>query len=378
MKTALTQAARNIFDYFQGKADINQVQLSIEYLHIIEMPAHKNLVLPQVTSQQESAEFDYSALFSSFNASKIIDDWSDVFSTDKSITNEEANLFIKSLFSSIDLDTPFFTYQNIIHYCSRFKGRWTDFHILRPKRKAGWSLHFTLEGSGSYNFIRKEFKSTRGDLVLFSPSAYLDACRSEDNQSWTYFSIMFQPTEDMLELLKWPEISDGIYYLKEKSEDRQELLISILKTIYQQGKSNDRVDVLARAAGIKMMLLQCSKLLEGNRAEIIDSRVLKAMEYVEKRLFKPLTIEEVAKEACLSTSGLSQLFKKYQGVSIMQWREEKRIAEACEKLLTTSDSMSQISFDLGYVSQAYFSRCFSKHMKRSPSEYRKLYSLLSF
>ncbi|MRI32596.1 hypothetical protein EOPP23_06295 [Endozoicomonas sp. OPT23] len=375
METPLIQAAKNIFSYFQGKADINQVRLSIEYLYLLEMASHKNLILPKGKSQQKPVKFDFDALFSSFNVSSLIHKWTPVFSKQNDITGKEANQFIRELFSSIDLDTPFFTYQNIIHYTYRYKDRWTDFHIVRPKQKAGWCLHLTVDGSGHYNFIRKDLKTSRGDMVLFNPSAYLDVCRSEDSEDWTYYSLMFQPTGDMMELLSWPEVADGTYYLKENNEDQLSVLLSILKSVHQQGASHHPVDISARAAGIKMFLLLCSKSVNTRQASLIDSRVQNAIAFMEENLFKPLTIEQIAEKAFLSPSGLAQLFKKSQGVSVMQWREEKRLAEACKRLLTTSDSIAVISNDLGYVSQAYFSRCFNKHMKRSPSEYRKLYSL---
>ncbi len=93
--------------------------------------------------------------------------------------------------------------------------------------------------------------------------------------------------------------------------------------------------------------------------------------YIEDHLFSELTTEKIAEAACLSVSSLTQLFKKRFGISIMQWREEKRMSTACNQLLHTNKKIVQIAEDLGYSNQMYFARCFKKHMKISPTDYRK-------
>ena len=94
-------------------------------------------------------------------------------------------------------------------------------------------------------------------------------------------------------------------------------------------------------------------------------------DYVEANLGAPIDLEALASAACLSRSHLSRTFKKLAGRTLMEYVQERRLAEA-EKLLAGSRlSITEIGERTGFASPAYFAACFRKHCGLSPSEYRK-------
>ncbi|WP_153765775.1 AraC family transcriptional regulator [Endozoicomonas sp. OPT23] len=52
-------------------------------------------------------------------------------------------------------------------------------------------------------------------------------------------------------------------------------------------------------------------------------------------MFEKLSSEKVVSVTCMSVAGINRLFKKHCGVTAIQWREEKRIAHACYRLIHT-------------------------------------------
>jgi two-component system response regulator YesN len=83
-----------------------------------------------------------------------------------------------------------------------------------------------------------------------------------------------------------------------------------------------------------------------------------------------LSLNELAKYANVSPSYLSAMFKKAEGISIIDCITNIRIDNACTLLQTTSLTLKEISQKCGYANQYYFSTAFKKKIGMSPSAYR--------
>ena len=101
--------------------------------------------------------------------------------------------------------------------------------------------------------------------------------------------------------------------------------------------------------------------------------ITKVQDYILKNIHKQLTINEIALYVGISKSYLMKIFKMYQHMTIDSYIAQQRIKEAQGLLTYSSEPIADISDHLGYNSQAYFSRCFSKATGISPSKYRTKY-----
>lgn len=93
--------------------------------------------------------------------------------------------------------------------------------------------------------------------------------------------------------------------------------------------------------------------------------------YMKNNYEKDLTLEEVAKEMCISSYYFSKLFKKKTGVNFIDYLTEIRINAAKVLLRNTNSTIKKISRKVGYNDPNYFSRVFKKHTEQSPSQYKK-------
>ncbi|HBE03444.1 MAG TPA: hypothetical protein DC049_13395, partial [Spirochaetia bacterium] len=75
-----------------------------------------------------------------------------------------------------------------------------------------------------------------------------------------------------------------------------------------------------------------------------------------------------------SYSWLRKLFKKYTGSSPEKFMQRLKIREAKKKLLYSADRIKEISAELGFTDQYYFSRLFRKIEGFSPRQYRHSYA----
>ena len=114
--------------------------------------------------------------------------------------------------------------------------------------------------------------------------------------------------------------------------------------------------------------------LDQNRSSIRkneEQRPLRdAMRYIRTHLSSALTVKKVAEAAFCSDSKLSALFRREVGSSVAVYIDDLIMSEAHNMLLSRDATIAEISEDLGFCDQFYFSRRFKKRFGLSPREYR--------
>lgn len=87
-----------------------------------------------------------------------------------------------------------------------------------------------------------------------------------------------------------------------------------------------------------------------------------------------LTVQYIAAQMNLSPNYLSDLLRVHTGQNTQQHIHEKLIAKAKEKLSTTSLSVSEIAYALGFEYAQSFSTLFKKKTNLSPLEFRQAFN----
>lgn len=93
--------------------------------------------------------------------------------------------------------------------------------------------------------------------------------------------------------------------------------------------------------------------------------------YLEKRLHKKISIEQLARESGISPSYFYTLFKEEIGVTPHRYITEKRLEKARLMLETTSLSIVDISYETGFSSQSALNNSFRKEYGYTPGSVRK-------
>lgn len=97
--------------------------------------------------------------------------------------------------------------------------------------------------------------------------------------------------------------------------------------------------------------------------------------YVYQHFKEPHTLETLAKEFGYSPSYISSTFKQVVGENYYAFLERTRVAHACNLLVGTDMSITDIAYESGFKSYSTFARVFSTRMQMSPSDYRKQKSI---
>ena len=120
-------------------------------------------------------------------------------------------------------------------------------------------------------------------------------------------------------------------------------------------------------------IIKLLSLVANEKEKILPAYMEQALCYIKDNYSKKISIEDIAKQAHLSSSHLFAVFKKQMGVSPISFLNNYRMSIAAELLQGTTKSINQIALEVGIDDSIYFNKIFKKHYQMSPTEYRNCY-----
>jgi AraC-like DNA-binding protein len=97
----------------------------------------------------------------------------------------------------------------------------------------------------------------------------------------------------------------------------------------------------------------------------------KIISFINNNLCVDMSLDEMAQALHLSKFYMCHLFKEKAKITIMSYRNARRIQLAKKQLTTTDLSITDIVLSLGYTDAAYFSKLFMQYEGMTPTQYRK-------
>ena len=118
-----------------------------------------------------------------------------------------------------------------------------------------------------------------------------------------------------------------------------------------------------------MKILKHTVSCEDFSGKSIPSRLLRALEYMEKHYSEPLGVPDFAAIAGISVSRFNELFCSNMGIPPMRYFNEIRLSHAQVELLCGA-SVIEAAARSGFSSSSYFCRCFKNSTGLTPGEFQ--------
>lgn len=96
-----------------------------------------------------------------------------------------------------------------------------------------------------------------------------------------------------------------------------------------------------------------------------------AMAFMEANYFLPMTLEEMARKACMTKGSFCRSFRQRTGKTYGETLNEIRLGHICRMLVETADTVSEIAYRAGYQNIFHFHRHFKREKGCTPKEYRQ-------
>jgi AraC-like DNA-binding protein len=242
--------------------------------------------------------------------------------------------------------------------------------IKRPRGLDECILIFCTKGKGWVEIDGRRFAVGAGE-VLFIPANKPHAYGADDHDPWSIHWAHFAGTAaaSYASLLPAHE-----YVLSIPSTDAKEIA-RMFRESYRLASTGLTERTLLLASHILryvlgLLFFQTGRSL-GGRSRAMAHDLGKSIEFMRANLSRSLTLQELSRQAGLSPTRYSLLFREQTGSSPVDHHIHLRMQAACHYLDSTALSIKEVAAKLGYDDPYYFSRIFQKILGCPPLAYRR-------
>lgn len=132
-------------------------------------------------------------------------------------------------------------------------------------------------------------------------------------------------------------------------------------------KLNDEnaVDLLSELIEFLMYTIE-----EKNQPTLLHQTVNEVIQYIDKKVQSPMTVEGLAQRFDVSTSHLSRIFREHAGITLVEYINIKKVEESQYYLRFSKQKISDISDNFNFCNQSYYTRIFKKYTGFTPRKFR--------
>lgn len=201
-----------------------------------------------------------------------------------------------------------------------------------------------------------------GYLLIFHPDFLLQHTLASSIHQYGFFDYA---------------VNEALHLSAEEEDD----LITILHKIYKECLHIDKHTQEIILTQIESLLKYSNRFYErqfltrkNNNSALLTRFEQLIDDYYNNDTQGLLTVQYIAERMNLSPNYLSDLLRIHTGQNTQQHIHEKLIAKAKQKLSTTSLSVSEIAYALGFEHPQSFSTLFKKKTTLSPLEFRQTFN----
>ena len=248
------------------------------------------------------------------------------------------------------------------------------------------SIKCTVKGVEHYQCNNRFYSVDKDAYLLFNGGQYYSSYIYSDAETESFtvnFSSQFQ--QSVLQgLTNKIDESHSIKSFEciEKLYKHDEAITPLLKKLYQVSVvKNPDVEFITEVyySLLENLFLQQTKLkheirkikaVKYSTQVELYKRLNYARDFIHSCYMKEISLNDIASVACLNTAYFLREFKKYFGLTPHQYTMQRRLNAARHLLKTTSKSIAEICFEVGYSDVTSFSKLFKKTFSLTPAAYR--------
>lgn len=265
------------------------------------------------------------------------------------------------------------------NYSDIQKPKFSPLYINSNKYEADWNSishthHFTelfyvIGGKGNFTVEQDTFPVGPDDLVIVNPN--VEHTEFSDQENPLHYIVLgvedliFSPTN---------KEAGGKFCLYNYKDYKYEVLFylkAILNEVENKGIYYERICNNL----LEVLIINIERRTKHTMSFLPSKFIPKECALIKRHIdcnFKDnITLDSLAELSHMNKYYLAHTFKKYMGISPINYLIQRRIDESKWLLETTDMSISEIASALSFSSQSYFSQSFKKILNQSPSEYRQ-------
>jgi AraC-like DNA-binding protein len=241
---------------------------------------------------------------------------------------------------------------------------------------------------GALRYGRNYYDFQEGSLFFMGPNQVVAMEDPDETQDVYGWGLVFHPelirgTSLSAKMKDYNFFSYSVYEALHLSEKEKKKLTKIVRDI--EAELNQNIDKHSKTlivSTLELLLNYCNRYYDRQfitrtetNKDIVADFEGQLHGYFESEALQDLgfpSVKYFAGQLHLSANYLSDLLKKETGKNGTEYIQLHVIELAKDKLLSSTVSVSEIAYDLGFEYPQYFSKMFKKNTGMSPAEFRNL------
>jgi AraC family transcriptional activator of pobA len=253
-----------------------------------------------------------------------------------------------------------------------------------------YKISYKPKLSGKLKYGQDYYDFDEGGLLFAAPNQLIGATNDQDVRECSLYTLLIHP--DFLwnyplakKIKQYGFFSYSANEALHLSDHEKEIIISIFKNIETELKS--RIDDFSQdviISQIELLLNYANRFYKRQfiTRKAVSNDLLQKLEEIldgyfnkEKALSEGIpTVHFLSEQLNISPSYLSDMLRSLTGQNAQQHIHNKLIEKAKEKLSTTSLSVSEVAYELGFEHPQSFSKLFKTKTNLSPLEFRRSFN----
>jgi AraC-like DNA-binding protein len=253
-----------------------------------------------------------------------------------------------------------------------------------------YKISYRPKLSGKIRYGQGHYDFDEGGLLFAAPNQVIGAGDNDESRECSLYTLLIHPdflwNHPLAKKIKQYGFfsytaNEGLHL----SDQEKGTIISVFQMIEEE--LNSRIDDLSQdviISQIELLLSYADRFYKRQfiTRKAISSNLLQQLEGIldayftdERSLNQGIpTVQYLAETLNLSPSYLSDMLRSLTGQNAQQHIHQKLIEKAKEKLSTTSLSVSEVAYELGFEHPQSFSKLFKTKTNLSPLEFRRSFN----
>ena len=227
-------------------------------------------------------------------------------------------------------------------------------------------FHYVISGEGVLEYKDKTYHLKANQMFYIAPGDRPFYHPNPDNP-WTYIWVGFDGVI-VPEILNYANISSSNPIFNDVNKE-----IKALFSEMHSARIGDKRNTIYALGSLYQVLFY---LVYYNKGPEIENNyplmIIEARDFIMNNYQFNISIDDIASSVSVTPNYLSNMFKKYMGVTVKKYLNSIRIERACALLSFTEMPIKDISEQVSFKNQLQFATLFKKFKGVTPSEYRKM------
>ena len=240
-------------------------------------------------------------------------------------------------------------------------------------------IYYIAEGKCSVFIGQRTYRLQTGDFALIPAGTLHKTDFTSHGQNTKYVISFSVNTAKQIDTFLEAEITGaGIRAGKIKAPvQRQEAILLLVNRMLYEFENQPPLGKSLCLTFLAELLISLQRYRAGEEEndgneDPAHGRMREVASYLCEHAREQITLPEVAAHFAVSPSYLSRIFHQETGFGVREYLVHYRIRQACDLLLNSDLSVTQIADQCGFSDSNYFGDAFKKATGLSPRDYRKL------